>query len=614
MGQLATKDTVAHTATLHRQKVTKREYTRADLDQMVTYLVSESRRLKTHLRGLQQQPQGWQMEYGGLAPIGTDQPAEASKRPENVTQNRYINIVAYDHSRVTVKPSEATKNNDYINANWVPGYKGDKAYIACQGPVPDAFAAFWQMIWEQAVGLIVMITNEVEAGKLKCHRYWPDPNSELRVGNFVIKSISEVARTSFIERHFELTDQTSGQTVPVQQMQYILWPDRLCNAAEDMHPMLHPRDVVAEMRKSRNFLVQTLVQYGFVYLALLDAIDRGLGQAKQAISLLDEQAGTVLQTELNDLNQELAVAAEAQKAHPESDKGQQDIENLQKQTENVKTRVTTQERMHAFMTAVGKKTASANRDELVADWRGLEERVKSYKEEADAGEFNRQYSTAVNAWQPDQYAVEVSLTPLESRKAALTAQVEAIRLRGKSYRQQIDDFERERLLDLKQRVRSLQESVDHAESNARKIARRASDVRVAGLAAATTTSLTQRVSSLQVSNASSEVGGRVVPTPVPAKAGGPVPLEVEATPESTPEAPLGEEGELSEPATVSSAELYDNLIDNVWQNSADVVPEVDASVQEQSFTALRKAPPKAAKAHPMIAAMAKTSATKSPFK
>jgi hypothetical protein len=47
-------------------------------------------------------------------------------------------------------------NSDYINANYI-----SDMYIATQGPVPDAFSSFWQMVWEQKSNVVVMITNEV---------------------------------------------------------------------------------------------------------------------------------------------------------------------------------------------------------------------------------------------------------------------------------------------------------------------------------------------------------------------------------------------------------------------------------------------------------------------
>lgn len=32
------------------------------------------------------------------------------------------------------------------------------------------------MMWENNAHIIVMVTNEVEGDKLKCHRYWPNEN------------------------------------------------------------------------------------------------------------------------------------------------------------------------------------------------------------------------------------------------------------------------------------------------------------------------------------------------------------------------------------------------------------------------------------------------------
>lgn len=94
----------------------------------------------------------------------------------NVLQNiscRYTNILPYDANRVQL--NEAINGTDYINASWIskgtpPGARMPNActgasFIAAQGPTVKTSPSYLQMIYENKVDIIVMLTNFIEQTK-----------------------------------------------------------------------------------------------------------------------------------------------------------------------------------------------------------------------------------------------------------------------------------------------------------------------------------------------------------------------------------------------------------------------------------------------------------------
>ncbi|XP_069784900.1 receptor-type tyrosine-protein phosphatase delta-like isoform X13 [Narcine bancroftii] len=261
-------------------------------------------------------------EYESIDP-GQQFTWEHSNMEVNKPKNRYANVIAYDHSRVILAPIEGISGSDYINANYIDGYRKQNAYIATQGPLPETFGDFWRMVWEQRSATLVMMTRLEEKSRVKCDQYWPSRGTDT-YGMIQVTLLDTIELATFCVRNFCLHKNGSSEKREVRQFQFTAWPDhgvpeyptpflaflrrvKTCNPP-DAGPVVvhcsagvgrtgcfividamlerikHEKTVdiyghVTLMRSQRNYMVQTEDQYIFIHDALLEAVACGTTEA-----------------------------------------------------------------------------------------------------------------------------------------------------------------------------------------------------------------------------------------------------------------------------------------------------------------------------------------------
>ncbi|XP_037830725.1 receptor-type tyrosine-protein phosphatase delta isoform X8 [Kryptolebias marmoratus] len=244
---------------------------------------------------------------------------ENSNLEVNKPKNRYANVIAYDHSRVILSGVDGVPGSDYINANYIDGYRRQNAYIATQGPLPETFGDFWRMVWEQHTANIIMMTKLEEKSRVKCDQYWPTRGTET-YGLIQVTLLDTVELATYSMRTFALYKSGSNEKREVRHFQFTAWPDhgvpehptpflaflrrvKSCNPP-DAGPMIvhcsagvgrtgcfividamaerikHEKTIdiyghVTLMRSQRNYMVQTEDQYIFIHDALLEAVTCG---------------------------------------------------------------------------------------------------------------------------------------------------------------------------------------------------------------------------------------------------------------------------------------------------------------------------------------------------
>eukprot|EP00116_Pleurobrachia_bachei_P003578 sb/3463840/ len=199
----------------------------------------------------------------------------------------------------------------YINANYIRGFKGaPRVYIATQGPLKNTIVDFWDMVWQEKVTTIVMITKIQEKGRSKCSVYWPETVESYGPFTVTVRdsthyegfTVTSMLVTDGIEVHkvchlwmWSWPDQgvpeSSRQLLSLLSCVHSIWNTGIsplvvhcsaglgrtgCFIAVDIGIQALRQDkvvdvlkIVASMRLDRGGMVQTLEQYEFIHRALL---------------------------------------------------------------------------------------------------------------------------------------------------------------------------------------------------------------------------------------------------------------------------------------------------------------------------------------------------------
>uniref|UniRef100_A0A8C7ZPL7 Receptor-type tyrosine-protein phosphatase epsilon n=1 Tax=Oryzias sinensis TaxID=183150 RepID=A0A8C7ZPL7_9TELE len=264
-------------------------------------------------------------EYISL-PAGSAQGTyEEANKNENKEKNRYPNILPCeftfvfaqlwsrvkpnDNSRVVLTQLDGNPCSDYVNASFVDVSSFFIVWDS-DSPKEDTVADFWRMVWEQKVATVVMLTNLKERKEDKCYQYWPDQgcwtygNVRVAVEDFTVlvdytirKFCVQYTPRLVTQLHFTSWPDFGVPFSPIGMLKFLkkvkavnpLFSGPIvvhCSAGvgrtgtfiviDAMIDMMHAEqkvDVfgfVSRIREQRSQLIQTDMQYSFVYQALLE--------------------------------------------------------------------------------------------------------------------------------------------------------------------------------------------------------------------------------------------------------------------------------------------------------------------------------------------------------
>uniref|UniRef100_A0A286XMF4 Tyrosine-protein phosphatase non-receptor type n=1 Tax=Cavia porcellus TaxID=10141 RepID=A0A286XMF4_CAVPO len=197
-------------------------------------------------------------EYEQIPKKKADGVCSTAALPENAERSRVREVVPYEENRVELVPTKENSTG-YINASHIRVVVAGAEwhYIATQGPLPHTCHDFWQMVWEQGVNVIAMVTAEEEGGRNKSHRYWPklgSKHSSATYGKFKVTTKFRTDSGCYATTGLKVKHLLSGQERTVWHLQYTDWPDHGC--PEDVQGFLSYLEEIQSVRRHTNSVLE----------------------------------------------------------------------------------------------------------------------------------------------------------------------------------------------------------------------------------------------------------------------------------------------------------------------------------------------------------------------
>lgn len=149
-------------------------------------------------------------------------PTNQATTPENLPKNRYGIAVPYNFNRIKLMSDDR-----YINASRI--HIDDFTCIAAQAPLPNTVEDFWDMIWQEQISCILMLTPLIEENEVKSEKYFPDGSPGLLdIGSYsIIRSVStDSPNSSYQINRLKIVKKGEIEERNLTHIYYNSWPDK----------------------------------------------------------------------------------------------------------------------------------------------------------------------------------------------------------------------------------------------------------------------------------------------------------------------------------------------------------------------------------------------------